>query len=52
LLKIDPGVNAVVASGYSNDPVMANFRDYGFKGMIKKPFTIEELSKLVNDIIG
>ncbi|RQD76918.1 MAG: PAS domain S-box protein [Candidatus Syntrophonatronum acetioxidans] len=51
LLKKDPGIKAVVTSGYSNDPVMANYRDYGFKGRIKKPFNLEELSRLVYEII-
>ena len=51
LLNMDPQAKAIVASGYSNDPVMANYRDYGFEGVIKKPFAIAELSKLVYDII-
>lgn len=51
LLKLDPDIKAIVVSGYSNDPVIANYRDYGFKGMIKKPFTIEELSKTVSRVI-
>jgi len=37
LLKIDPKVKAVVSSGYSNDPIMANFKDYGFCEIIPKP---------------
>lgn len=52
LRKLDPGVKAIVASGYSNDPVMARYRDFGFKGMIKKPFSIEELSKTVGKVIS
>ena len=51
LLKKDPQVKAIVVSGYSSDPVMANFRDYGFKGALKKPFTIEDLSKIVSNIM-
>ncbi len=38
LLEIDPGVKAIVTSGYSNDPVMANFREYGFIDVLVKPF--------------
>lgn len=45
LKKIDPAVVAVVSSGYSNDPVMSNYEEYGFAGMIAKPYSIEELAE-------
>lgn len=51
LLKIDPGVKAIVSSGYSNDPVLANFREYGFSGVISKPYTIKKLSEIVNKVV-
>lgn len=44
LREFDPKVKAIVSSGYSNDPVMSNFRDYGFCGVVTKPFSYEELS--------
>lgn len=49
LLSQDPEVKAIVSSGYSKDPIISNFRAYGFKGVAKKPFSIEELSKIIND---
>jgi CheY-like chemotaxis protein len=52
LLKIDPKVNAVVSSGYSNDPIMANYQDYGFCGVIPKPFTNNQLAELLNKVFG
>jgi len=52
LLKIDPKVKAVVSSGYSNDPVMANYEDYGFCGIIPKPYTKAQLSEVLNRIFG
>ena len=52
LLKKDPEVKAIVSSGYSKDSIMANFQDYGFKGAIKKPFSIEELSQVVYETIS
>ena len=52
LLKIDPGVKAIVSSGYIDDPVIAKYKDHGFSGMVAKPYTIEELRKAVQDVIG
>jgi PAS domain S-box-containing protein len=52
LLKIDPGVTAIVSSGYIDDPVIAKYRDFGFSGMVAKPYTIAELRKAVQDVIG
>jgi CheY-like chemotaxis protein len=50
LLKIDPRVKAIVSSGYSNDPVMADFRQYGFRGFIKKPYLLKELKKILDQV--
>jgi two-component system cell cycle sensor histidine kinase/response regulator CckA len=47
LLVIDPGARVVVASGYSNDPIMAQYREYGFCGVIAKPFNIDEFLAVV-----
>ena len=43
LLEVDPNVKVIVFSGYSTDPIMANYRDYGFSGVLQKPFGAEEL---------
>jgi signal transduction histidine kinase/CheY-like chemotaxis protein len=51
LLKIDPSAKAIVSSGYSDDPVMANYRDYGFKGVVSKPYTIKELSEALREVL-
>ena len=52
LLQIDPEVRAVVSSGYSNDPVMANFRDYGFRAVLSKPYRSQEMSKVLWELAG
>ena len=52
LLEIDPDVRAIVCSGYSNDPVMANFRDYGFSGVLTKPFSLQNLDDQLRRVIG
>ncbi len=51
LLKIDPEVCAIVSSGYSNDTIMANYKKFGFKGVIAKPYKIEELTGLFRQIL-
>jgi CheY-like chemotaxis protein len=50
--EIDPGVTAIVSSGYSNDPIMAEFRKYGFRGVVSKPYTIKTLSDTVQSVIA
>lgn len=52
LLKIDPEVKAIVASGYSADPVMGDFVKYGFRDALKKPYTLEELSLSIHKILS
>ena len=51
ILRINPDAKVVVSSGYSNDPVMAHYREYGFKASIAKPFLMTELSKIVNTVL-
>lgn len=51
LLELDPDVKAIVSSGYSNDPVMAEFERYGFKDIVAKPYRIVELCKVLNKVI-
>jgi len=52
LFEIDPHVKAIVSSGYSDDAVMSNYTNYNFKGVIAKPYRIEELSRTVRSILA
>ncbi|MBI5238337.1 MAG: response regulator [Deltaproteobacteria bacterium] len=52
LLELDPEVKAIVSSGYSEDPIMSDFKKYGFKAVIAKPYRIPELSKTVHDVVS
>ncbi len=51
LIEIDPKVKAIVSSGYSNDPIMAAFREYGFRGVIAKPYKTRELSQVMHEVM-
>ena len=52
LRAFDPAIKAIVSSGYSNDPVMANFQHYGFCGVLAKPYQLAELRAVLDDVIG
>lgn len=52
LKEISPSVKAIVSSGYANDPIIANYKDYGFMSILPKPYTLENLSTTVNDILN
>jgi len=51
VLKIDEGARIVVSSGYSDDPVMANFEEYGFVASVKKPFEFSDLGDIVQSVM-
>ncbi len=51
LKEIDPDVKAVVSSGYDKDPVMTDFKKYGFSGSVGKPYSMHELEKAIEEIM-
>jgi two-component system, cell cycle sensor histidine kinase and response regulator CckA len=51
LLALDPGAKAIVSSGYSTDPAVTNFQEYGFSGVIAKPFKIEDLAEVLKKVV-
>jgi PAS domain S-box-containing protein len=52
LIEIDPTVNAIVSSGYATDATMSRYQDFGFRGVIAKPYEASELGKIVYDTIN
>ena len=49
---LDPRARAIVASGYSNDPVVAHFREHGFQGYMTKPYRLDELRQAVETALN
>jgi two-component system cell cycle sensor histidine kinase/response regulator CckA len=52
LIELDHRVKVIVASGYSNDPVMADFKAYGFSGVITKPYDLPTLSRTLRTVLA
>jgi PAS domain S-box-containing protein len=50
--KADPRVKAIATSGYSEDPVIADPRESGFRGALLKPYSIEELSDVLEKVLS
>ena len=48
ILDIDPDAILIVSSGYSDDPVMVNFREYGFSAAIEKPYKVEDVTSAIS----
>jgi PAS domain S-box-containing protein len=51
VLAIDPAARLIVASGYSNDPVMANYRQHGFAAALTKPYRLEDISSELGKVL-
>lgn len=52
LKAIDPEVRALVSSGYSNDPIMAGYREQGFAGVVSKPYSVVELGAALSALLA
>ena len=52
ILKIDPAARGIVSSGYSSDPVMANYRAHGFRGMVPKPYKLADFARTIREVLG
>jgi CheY-like chemotaxis protein len=47
---MDPGAKVLVSSGYSNDPVMSDFQQFGFEDVITKPYSLADLSAVLDRV--
>ena len=51
ILASDPDATAIVSSGYGNDPVMCKPADHGFKGVVAKPYTMQQLEAVLQQAL-
>jgi len=51
LVEVDPQVKAIISSGFSGDPIMSEYQEYGFKTAILKPYKMEELEQVLERLI-
>ncbi len=47
IMELDPKAVAVISSGYANDPIMAEYKSYGFRGVMVKPYRVEDVSSVI-----
>jgi hypothetical protein len=52
LKEIDPAVRAIVSSGYSDNPVIANYGRYGFCDVVAKPYEMVEFSRKLYRVVN
>lgn len=51
LLELNPDAKIILSTGHGNDPVLANYRQYGFKGFVRKPYTAVEIGRAVHNVL-
>lgn len=51
LLELDPSVKAILSSGYSDDPVLSSFKEYGFIGALRKPYQMGKLKEMLENLM-
>jgi DNA-binding NarL/FixJ family response regulator len=51
LLQIDPDINAIVSSGYSDSAVISEYKTRGFKAYLSKPYDIDSLNRTLNSLL-
>lgn len=52
ILKLDPQARLIVSSGYSNDPVMAEYLRFGFCATVVKPYSMSEIAEVLSRLLG
>jgi len=50
LRKLNPSCKLIATTGYTNEPIIANFREYGFDAILRKPFTMDEVIRILSQL--
>ena len=50
--EVDPDIKAIISSGYADDPIFEDYKKYGIKAVLKKPYDIAKLSKILHNVIS
>ena len=51
IFQVYPKAKCIISSGFTNNPVMANYSKYGYKGVAVKPYTPQQLLKVLNQVL-
>ncbi|WP_224960888.1 ABC transporter substrate-binding protein [Geomonas subterranea] len=51
ILELDPQACLIVSSGYSNDPVMSEYREHGFRATLSKPYTVKDVARVLREVL-
>ncbi|MBJ6752466.1 ABC transporter substrate-binding protein [Geomonas anaerohicana] len=51
ILELDPQACLIVSSGYSNDPVMSEYRKHGFRATLSKPYTVKDVARVLREVL-
>jgi PAS domain S-box-containing protein len=52
LREIDPEVRAAVSTGYSDETILSDYREYGFRGVLPKPYKIDDLRRVLQELLS
>lgn len=52
LKAILPNCKFIASTGYTNEPILANYKEYGFDAILPKPYTFNELIKVLSSLIN
>jgi len=50
--EFNKNIKLIVSSGYSNDPVMSRYKEFGFDDVLVKPYKLEQIGKVVYRLLG